>query len=82
MKYRIIAKVVVLRYNIIEKNTLLLIYKSIIYLNFINIYKSGFNKLVMKCVQYFAIFYLGSSLSNYTTKTIYIIANLKKLQNK
>lgn len=40
-----------------RKNTLLLIWEKIAYLNFINTCQNEFNEHIKKYVQYFAIFY-------------------------
>lgn len=61
------------------KNALLLIREGVAYLDFISAYRSGFSERVEKCIEYFAILYQGSTLTNYAGETIHLVACLKRL---
>ncbi len=76
------AKIVFSKRDKTRKNALLLICEGIAYLDFINACQSGFSGRVEKCVQYFAILYQGSSLTNYAAETIQMVAYFKRLRNE
>ena len=54
----------------------MLICERITYLDFIIACQSGFSGRVEKCIEYFAIFYQGSILTNYAGETIHLVACL------
>lgn len=71
MKHKIIVETINLRRDKIRENVLLVLYKGVVYLNFISACQSGFSGRVKKCVEYFAILYQGLFLSNYASEIMH-----------
>lgn len=77
MKNKIIIKIIYIKCNKNRKNILLLIYKEIAYLNFINACQNRFSRWIDNYIEYFTILYQSLSLLNYINKIIYIVVYFK-----
>lgn len=72
-------KAVLQKRNIIQKNAIIMLSLGFLYLNFADVYHSGYSAWVEKCIQCFAIVFQGSASKNYARKTLHMIAYLKKM---
>lgn len=66
-------------WDINRENALIILNLGLLYLDFIDTYHSGFNTRVEKYIQCFAVIFQDLIVKNYTGKTMYIVAYLKKI---